>query len=155
MTIRAEKPTLSREFDMVEPSHGFREALREHSRVCAELLALAQREAEALQSPKPFPMAEMREQRQGLLTQLEASGKALAAQRQAWQKAHPPGTPLGAELQREVDAVQNTIMRLLVLDRENEQHLLRRGLLPARSLPPSEQARPNYIFDTYHRHLAS
>ena len=46
----------------------------------------------------------------------------------------------------------DTIMRVLVVGRENEQSLLRRGLVPARSLPRAEQSRPNFVALTYQRH---
>jgi len=41
---------------------------------------------------------------------------------------------------------------VLVIDRENEESLLRRGLLPARALPRAEQSQPNFVARTYQRH---
>jgi hypothetical protein len=43
-------------------------------------------------------------------------------------------------------------MRVLVIDRENEASLLRRGLLPARALPRAEQSQPNIVARTYQRY---
>jgi hypothetical protein len=42
-----------------------------------------------------------------------------------------------------------------VLDRENEEALLRRGLLPARALPSPEQSQPHFVARTYQRHVPS
>jgi DNA-directed RNA polymerase subunit H (RpoH/RPB5) len=43
-------------------------------------------------------------------------------------------------------------MRVLVIGRENEENLLRRGLVPPRSLPRAEQSQPNFVALTYQRH---
>jgi hypothetical protein len=43
-------------------------------------------------------------------------------------------------------------MRVLVLDRENEQHLLRRGLLSPRALPAVEPFQPGFVARLYQRH---
>jgi hypothetical protein len=42
-------------------------------------------------------------------------------------------------------------MKILVLDRENEQTLLRRGLIPAQHLPPAQRQRAHYVSDLYKR----
>ena len=46
---------------------------------------------------------------------------------------------------------QDLIMKVIVLDRENEQCLLRRGLVPARELPPANRQRPHFVADLYRR----
>jgi hypothetical protein len=46
---------------------------------------------------------------------------------------------------------QDITMKLIVLDRENEQGLLRRGLLPASELPSANRQRPHYVADLYKR----
>jgi hypothetical protein len=38
------------------------------------------------------------------------------------------------------------------LDRENEQLLLRRGLIPPKHLPPVQRQRPHYVAGLYQRH---
>jgi hypothetical protein len=38
------------------------------------------------------------------------------------------------------------------LDRENEQLLLRRGLIPPKHLPPVQRQRPHYVASLYQRH---
>jgi hypothetical protein len=42
-------------------------------------------------------------------------------------------------------------MKIIVLDRENEQTLLRLGLLPAQQLPPVERQRGHFVADLYRR----
>jgi hypothetical protein len=49
-------------------------------------------------------------------------------------------------------ACQDLIMKVIVLDRENEQTLLRRGLLPASRLPAAQEQQPHYVAQLYRRH---
>lgn len=129
------------------------EALQQHLAVCGELLGLAQKEAEALRDAASFPASAIREERNGLLAQLEASARAVSQERERWQQGRIPGSPPEPEVDELAQRVLDAIMRVLVLDRENEQNLLRRGLLPARSLPAPEQSQPHFVTSLYQRHL--
>jgi hypothetical protein len=46
-------------------------------------------------------------------------------------------------------------MKILLLDRENQQAMLRRGLVPARHLPPPAAQRPHFVAGLYQRHAAA
>jgi hypothetical protein len=46
---------------------------------------------------------------------------------------------------------QDQTMKIILLDRENEQCLLRRGLVPTRELPSANRQRPNFVADLYRR----
>ncbi len=50
---------------------------------------------------------------------------------------------------------QDLIMKIIVLDRENEQALLRKGLVPARHLPHPNRQRPHFVADLYRRQTDS
>ena len=56
-----------------------------------------------------------------------------------------------ADLQRLMKDNQDLIMKVIVLDRENEQALLRRGLLPNRQLPSVNRQRPHFVAELYRR----
>ena len=127
-------------------------ALREHLGVCGDLLTLAQKEAEALRQPGPFPAAEIQSERKELLVRLESSSRSVAAQRTRWGELNAPGCETPPEFAGLVQTTLDTIMRVLVIDRENEESLLRRGLLPARALPRAEQSQPNFVARTYQLH---
>ncbi len=44
-------------------------------------------------------------------------------------------------------------MKIILRDRENEQKLLRQGLIPAEQLGKAQStARPHYVADLYRRH---
>jgi hypothetical protein len=50
---------------------------------------------------------------------------------------------------------QDLIMRVVLLDRENEQGFLRRGLIPAREIPSAQQQRPHFVANLYRRQPAA
>jgi hypothetical protein len=47
------------------------------------------------------------------------------------------------------------LMKVLLLDRDNQQALLRHGLVPARQLPSSAVQQPHCVADAYRRHSRS
>lgn len=127
-------------------------ALEEHLAVCNQLLALAQKESEALKSTAAFPAAQTRAERKALLNRLESALNGMVQKRTLWQQPGMESVTRAPQVARLLPACLDTIMRILVLDRENEQQLLRRGLLPARALPSAEQGRPHYVAGLYQRH---
>jgi hypothetical protein len=46
---------------------------------------------------------------------------------------------------------QDLTMKIIMLDRENEQSLLRRGLVPPRDIPSANRQRPHFVADLYRR----
>ena len=127
-------------------------ALQEHLNVCQDLLQLGKKEAEALRNPAPFPSASIQAERKALLARLEFSARAVSQQRVRWQQLRNPTSESSPELATLVQSALDTIMRVLVIDQENEQSLLRRGLLPAKMLPRAERTQPHFIARTYQRH---
>ena len=113
----------------------YAERLRKHRSVCGEILKLVEKENAILRSQSPHSACDLRSGRKNLLAQLADSLDKVRELRVAWLKL-PPGQKQGhpeiAELLREN---QNLIMKILVLDRENEQTLLRQGFSPARAVP--------------------
>ena len=128
-------------------------AIQEHLDVCAKLLVLAQKEAEALKSAASFPTATIQAERRALLSQLESALHSLGQKQPLWQQLGHERRANKTQMNQLLQTALDTIMRVLVLDRENEQALLRRGLLPARALPPVEQSRPHYVARLYQHHV--
>ena len=126
--------------------------INDHLGVCSKLLALAQREAEALKNAPAFPLAEIQTERRSLLAQLESALHLLGQKQALWQKLSSERRARKPQMNQLLQTAMDTIMRILVLDRENEQALLRRGLLPTRALPPVEQSRPHYVARLYQHH---
>ncbi len=55
------------------------------------------------------------------------------------------------EVPRLLQQNQDLIMKIVVLDRENEQLLLRLGLMPVQSLPAAQRQKPHYVAQLYRR----
>lgn len=124
-----------------------------HRGVCEEVLALVTREGEALRQPGPFPGEGFARERAELLPRLTRSLEALRRGREAWQRLDPAARSRQSDVDALLRANQNLIMKIIVLDRENEQALLRRGLLPPGHLPSSQSQRPHLVAAQYLKNL--
>ena len=121
--------------------------LDEQFALCQEVLALTERENAALKQPDSAATFEVVQQRKQLLARLDAASQNLRSIRQRL----GPGQPLPPEIAQQARQLQDLIMRVLVLDRENEQALLRRGLVPARHVPPAARQKPHFVAELYRR----
>jgi hypothetical protein len=68
-----------------------------------------------------------------------------------WQKFSPDERARHPEIGMLLRQNQDLTMKIIVLDRENEQSLLRRGLVPARELPSVNRQRPHFVAELYRR----
>ncbi|MBI5800614.1 MAG: hypothetical protein HZA92_07790 [Verrucomicrobia bacterium] len=125
--------------------------LGQHLSLCQEILALVERESLALRQGDEARRFEFYQSRKALLPRLDESLSRIKRQRLDWQRlpsAERARQPAVTGLLRQN---QDLIMKILVLDRENEQQLLRRGLVPPKHLPPAERQRPHFVADLYRR----
>jgi len=125
--------------------------LRAHQALSRELLALAERESQALRHDQPAALREIYQARKVLLPRLGESLDKVRQHRVYWQSLNVAERSARPEIQFLVRQAQDLIMRVILLDRENEQGLLRRGLLPPREIPPANQQRPHLVADLYRR----
>jgi hypothetical protein len=127
--------------------------LRRHLALCKEVMALVAREHEELSNQGGYNSFEFYQQRKNLLPRLEESLMALRKWRNCRRQAGPTEPVEGSELKALFESVQALLMKVLLLDRENQQALLRHGLVPARHLPSSAaQQQPHCVADLYRRH---
>ena len=149
--------------------------LRQHHAICQQLLAIAEREGVALRgvggrdranaesspglgssvSAPANGARDFYETRQSLYPQLEASVERLKLHRAAWQQLSPSQRALHPEVSSLLRLTQDLIMKVLVLERENEQMLLRNGLIPPAHLPSVNRQRPHFVADLYRRGASS
>ena len=143
------------------------ETLQQHLAVCQELLLVAEREGQTLRRPDQPSLFDLYQQKKSLLPRLNQSLDGLRKHRVNWQRlslderSRQPG--VGSLLRRFEAAdcgvlmrkTQDLIMKIIVLDRENEQALLRRGLVPPRELPSVNRQRPHFVADLYRRQGAA
>lgn len=127
--------------------------LRGHLALCEEMLGLVTREGEALRAAGEFAGREFAELREALLPRLTESVEGLKRARDAWQGMDAADRVRHGDAEVLMRRNQDLIMRILVLDRENEQMLLRRGLIPPTQLPSSQRQRPHAVAASYFRNL--
>lgn len=128
--------------------------LQHHLGLCQEVLTLAQQDSQSLQDPAVSSCGAV-QLRKELLARLNESVEALRARRRYWQQESAAERAL-PEVVALLRQNQDVIMKILLLDRDNEQRLLRRGLVPSRHLPPAARQRPHFVADLYRRNgLAS
>ena len=128
--------------------------LRAHQTVCRELLGLAERESQALRQGQAAVLDEVHRSRKPLLPRLSESLEKVRQHRLQWQRLTVAERAVQPEIGFLVRQAQDLILRVLLLDRENEQGLLRRGLIPAREIPAAQQQRPHFVAGLYRRHSA-
>ena len=130
----------------------FAQDLRRHLVLCQEVMDLVVRENQALSSTAGYSPFDFYQQRKNLLPRLEESLMALRKWRHCWQQASPAERAGDSDTKALFQSVQSLLMKVLLLDRENQQALLRHGLVPARQLPPSAVQQPHCVADLYRRH---
>jgi hypothetical protein len=114
--------------------------------LCEEALALVTRESQALRDQNYTP-GEFNQGRKHLLPEVEAVLVRLQEQRQNRRQ-----TLQSEEMKKLFQTIQSLLMKVLLLDRENQQALLRRGLVPARHLPSVAAQQPHYAANLYRRY---
>ena len=128
--------------------------LRAHQMICRELLVLAERESQALRQSQTNVLQEVYQTKQVLLPRLNESLEKVRQHRVRWQSLTATERAVQPEISFLVRQVQDLIMRVILMDRENEQGLLRRGLIPPREIPSMNQQRPHFVADLYRRQVA-
>jgi hypothetical protein len=119
--------------------------------LCQELLQGLEQEGNALRRADKPSLFEFHQLRKRLLPALNQSLETLRRHRVQWQKVSQEERARHPEINLLLRQNQDLTMKIIVLDRENEQGLLRRGLVPARELPSVNRQRPHFVADLYRR----
>jgi len=125
--------------------------LRAHQTICYELLTLAERESQALRQGQAAVLHEVHQARKPLLPRLSEMLEKVRQHRIQWRHLTAAERSAQPEIGFLVRQAQDLILRVLLLDRENEQGLLRRGLIPPREIPAAQQQRPHFVASLYRR----
>lgn len=128
--------------------------LRGLQTVCRELLSLAERESQLLRSDSTTAMSETGSTRRSIVPRLNDALLKARQHRVSWQGLTAAERAAQPEVGFLIRQVQDLIMRVILLDRDNEQALLRRGLIPPREIPSAQRQRPHFVADLYRRQQA-
>ena len=138
------------------PSAGFVPDLLRDLRALAavgeEALALAAREHQALAGAGDYEPFESYRIRKDLLSRIEPLIIGIKHWRQLWQQISPLERRRCSDVIGVIQMIQDLLIRILQLDRENQQALLRRGLVPARHVTSCAAPPSNYVANLYRRH---
>ena len=122
--------------------------------LCEEALALATSESLVFNSGPAYQPAEFTPRRKSLLSGLDQALANLKRIRLVWQQTDPAERNRCDEVKALFQAVQGTLMKVLLLDRENQQAMLRQGLVPVQHLPAAAAQRSHFVTGLYQRHAA-
>jgi len=125
--------------------------LRSFAAICDEILALVSRENQVLANAGDYSSAEFHQRRKRLIPELESALTGLRKRRQLWCRTRQ-GSGHPDEIKSLFQRIQAVLMKILFLDRENQQALLRYGLVPANHLPPAATQQPHYVASLYRRY---
>ncbi len=125
--------------------------LRGHLALCQEILALVENESQLLRNSDTGLTFEAYQAKKNLLPRLNQSLNQIRQHRANWQTLGPAERNAYPEVSALLRQNQDLIMKIIVLDRENEQALLRHGLVPPRHLPSASRQRPHFVADLYRR----
>jgi hypothetical protein len=128
--------------------------LRNYLALCEEILSLTTRENLALSSQSDYSSSEFHQKRKNLLPDIELLLTKLRNRRLVWQQMPASERERCEEVKPLFQNIQNLLMKVLLLDRENQQAMLRRGLVPTDHLPAAAVQKPNYVAGLYQRNFA-
>ena len=132
---------------------GLARELRAFLALCGDFLALAAQENQALAGTADYQPFGFHQRRKHLISPLESALIKLREFRLAWQQCGPPAeSAQSEEIKSLFQDIQNLMMKILLLDRENQQAMLRRGMVPPAHLPAvAAEQRPHFVAGLYQR----
>jgi hypothetical protein len=129
--------------------------LQSYLKLCEEIFALAVRENLALSGQSEYQPLAFHQMRKSLLPELETISVKLRRRRIVWQQAPASEREQCREAIPLFQGIQSLLTKMLLLDRENQQAMLRRGLVPVMHLPAAAARQPHYVANLYRRNAAA
>lgn len=125
-----------------------------HNDICRQLLDIVQQENRWLSSASdveaPPPDQNLKESLSQNLSQSVSKIQAHRAALNDASKRHPETTK-DPTLQTAIQSATELIMKIVVIDRENEKLLMKRGMIPPGNIPSPYQYRPSEAVKAYQR----
>lgn len=127
------------------------EVLKENLNLYQSLLEIIEAEREELRETAGKPLVRQYTSKKAMLGRLADSLRSLSSSRARWQEADSSQRARHPEVNALIRQNQDLLMKIIVLDRENEQTLLRQGRMAPRDLPAANRQRPNFVAELYRR----
>ena len=124
-------------------------ALQAHINLCDEILADVHQEHQSLKTNQVEDLTKLQNSRQGMLEKLTSAQGEITAHKDAWNALSKPQKQTMPEIGQRLKQCTDLIMKIVSLDRENEQLMLRNKLVPPGHLPPAERQNPNLVAKIY------
>jgi hypothetical protein len=128
--------------------------LRAFASVCQDILSLAMREHQALCGEGDYLPQEFYQERKTILPDVETLLEKFRSHRAVWQRVPAAQREQFQEMKFLFENIQNLVSRVMQLDRENQQAMLKRGVVPVKHLPSATRQQPHFVADLYRRNSA-
>ncbi|MBI2948317.1 MAG: hypothetical protein HYY23_11785 [Verrucomicrobia bacterium] len=132
-----------------EPLETFVDELRHYFRICEEIHSVVRRENQYLNSKDPQAIHQFQQTRKDILERLSDAQMRLSVHKTSWLRVPPSTRAKRPEVGHLIRQTLDLIMKTIVLDRENEQLLLRHQMVPPNRLPSANRQNPHFVARLY------
>ena len=123
--------------------------LQQHLALCQQILALVQHEHQQLKAGAVEDLFALQESRQAVLERLPLAQEAVLAHKEEWTRLTSAERKKRPEIANLLKQSTDLILKIVALDRENEQLMLRLKLVPPSHMPPAERQNPSLVAKLY------
>lgn len=123
--------------------------LSAHISLCGEILAIVQQEHQQLKAGTVDDLAAFQAGRNGMLERLDAAQQGILAHKESWTRLQPSQRQQRPDIARLLKQSTDLILKIVSMDRENEQLMLRNKLVPPNHLPPAQRQNPSLVAKLY------
>ena len=123
--------------------------LQAHITLCGEIFAVVQQEHQKLKTSAVDDLAALQAGRQGMLERLNAAQESILTHKETRTRLQPAERQQRPDITNLLKQSTDLIMKIVSLDRENEQLMLRNKLVPPNHLPPAQRQNPNLVAKMY------
>lgn len=135
--------------DWSEPLESLADELKQYFKICEEVHQIVRRENQCLKSDEPQSIYQFQQSRKDLLERLTHAQIRLGIHKTAWLRLPAQVRAKKPEVATMIRQTLDLIMKTIVLDRENEQLLLRHQMVPANRLPAANRQNPHFVARLY------
>lgn len=139
-------------FPVNEPFETLLDELREYGRICEEAYGIVRRENQLLKSGEAEGIHQFQQNRKEILERLTNAQRRLTVHKSSWLRVPPAQRAKNPQVSLLIRQTLDLIMKTIVMDRENEQLLLRFQMVPAHCLPSSNRQNPHFVTQLYRKH---